>query len=71
MTAEQRLKICEKCPLVRIDKDYGPICDGSKFMNPITEEISRLPKAGWIKGCNCRLRWKTQSPTARCVAKKW
>lgn len=56
MTAEQRLKICEKCPLVRIDKDYGPICDGSKFMNPITEEISRLPKAGWIKGCNCRLR---------------
>ena len=71
MTAEERLAICEVCKLVRIDPVYGPICDNTKYMNPQTGEVSRLPHAGWIRGCACRLKWKAKSPTAHCVAKKW
>ncbi len=71
MTQKERLDICEQCKLVKMDPVYGPICDSSKYMNPATGEISRLPKAGWIRGCACRLKWKSASPTAHCVAGKW
>ena len=71
MTQEERLKICEKCPLVKVDPIYGFICDSSKWMNPKTGEVSRLPHSGWIRGCSCRLKYKTASPSARCVAGKW
>ncbi len=71
MTSEERLKICATCPLVKNDPVYGPVCDSSKWMNPQTGEISRLPKSGWIRGCACRLKWKSKNPTAHCVAKKW
>lgn len=71
MTAEQRLEICKQCKLVHMDPVYGPTCDSSKYMNPDTGEISRFPRLGWIRGCNCRLAWKTKNPNARCVAGKW
>lgn len=71
MTSEERLKICEKCKMVMIDSTYGPICDSSKWMDPRTGEISRLPKSGWVRGCGCKLKWKTKDPNARCVARKW
>lgn len=71
MTAEQRLKICEQCPLVKIDSIFGPVCDSSKYMDPRTGEVSRSYRTGWVRGCACKLRWKTASPTAHCVAGKW
>lgn len=71
MTYEERLKICEKCKLVKIDPTYGPVCDSSKYMNLQTGEISRIPKSGWVRGCGCKLKWKTRDPGSRCVAKKW
>lgn len=71
MTYEERLKICEKCKLVKIDPTYGPVCDSSKYMNLQTGEISRMPKSGWVRGCGCKLKWKTRDPGSRCVAKKW
>ena len=71
MTAEERLKICESCPIVKIDPTYGPICDNTKWIDPKTNEVSRFPRVGWIKGCNCKLRWKTKNPTSHCVAGKW
>jgi len=30
----KRKKICEECPLYKIDKIYGPICDNSKYLSP-------------------------------------
>lgn len=71
MTAEERLKICEKCKLVKFDPIYGPVCDSSKYMNKQTGEVSRLPHAGWTRGCNCKLKWKTKNPSAVCIAGKW
>ena len=46
MTAEERLAICKKCKLVKLDTEYGPVCDSSKYMNPETGEVSRLPHTG-------------------------
>lgn len=71
MTSKERLEICEKCPLCSSDPIYGPKCDNTKYMNPETGEVSRIQHSGWIRGCACRLRWKTASPTAHCVAGKW
>lgn len=53
------------------DPIYGPRCDASKWINLKTGELSRIPKVGWVNGCNCRLRWKTKDPRARCKLKKW
>lgn len=71
MTAEERLKICKKCPLMRDDLQYGPTCDNTRYMNVKTGEVSRIPHTGWIRGCACRLSWKVKNPSARCVANKW
>ena len=71
MTSEERLKICETCPLVKMEKVFGPVCDSSKYMDPETGKVSRLPHSGWIRGCACRLRVKTKNPSAECVAGKW
>lgn len=71
MTSEERLKICSQCKLMTMYPEYGPRCDSSKYMNKITGEISRVPKQGWIRGCNCWLKIKTKNPSAKCVAGKW
>ena len=46
MTSEERLKICETCPLVKMEKVFGPVCDSSKYMDPETGKVSRLPHSG-------------------------
>ena len=32
--SKERLAICEKCPLYKLDKIYGPVCDSNKFISP-------------------------------------
>lgn len=71
MSAEERLEICKKCPIMKDDPTYGPTCDNSKWINPATDEWSRYPKFGWKRGCGCKLRWKTKNLTAHCIAGKW
>ena len=46
MTSEERMKICEQCKLMTMYPDYGPRCDSSKYMDPKTGEISRIPRQG-------------------------
>ena len=31
---DERKSICEKCPLYKIDKLHGPICDSNKHISP-------------------------------------
>ena len=71
MTAEERMKICETCKMATMDPEHGLRCDSTKWINPETGELSRKPMSGWIRGCNCILRYKTADPTARCVLRKW
>lgn len=30
---DERKSICEKCPLYKIDKLHGPICDSNKYIS--------------------------------------
>lgn len=70
MTAEDRMAICKKCPLYK-KTIFGEICNSSLWLNPETNEVSNYAKNGWIRGCNCRLVYKTHSPESHCIAKKW
>lgn len=71
MTAEERLKICESCPIVKQDSVYGPVCDNSKYINPSTGETSRIPHVGWKRGCGCKLRYKAKNSSSHCIIGKW
>ena len=68
---ENRQKICEGCPLYKIDSFYGPICDSNKYLSPDGTTISYFKKDGWTKGCGCHMKRKWHVPTAKCIAGKW
>ena len=43
---EIRKKICEECPLYKVDKFYGPICDSAKYISPDGQSYSYFKKDG-------------------------
>ena len=61
-----REKICLNCPLKN-----GNTCNKSKFINPETKEVVTAPKAGFVRGCGCRLSAKQKSPGSKCPAGFW
>ena len=67
----KRKKICEACPLYKIDKFYGPICDNSKYLSPDGTNWSYFKKDGWIKGCGCHMSRKWTNFKSKCAAGKW
>lgn len=68
--ADYRLSICKGCPLY-IDTAIGVLCNRYLYLNKDTNETSRLPKEGYIRGCGCRLDAKTRNEDDSCVADKW
>ena len=68
---KKRLEICSKCAIVRNDPELGPQCDGRKWLNPETNEMSFFKKDGWIRGCSCYLKFKTRGLTNHCPANRW
>ncbi len=68
---QERLEICKTCPLFKRTWEGNHRCDGSKYMDPETKQVSYLPKKGWIKGCNCYCEMKAQNPSSHCVAGLW
>lgn len=69
MTADERLKICESCPLWEVT-DYGPVCSKKKYINS-EQKTSYLPKKGYVKGCGCKLFYKTKNPNEHCIIGLW
>ena len=65
---EKRMSICRECPLFKKQWDGNHRCDGSKYMNPETKEVSHLPKKGFIRGCQCVIEYKARNINATCVA---
>jgi len=68
---EQRIKICGKCKLFRKDSMFGGVCNSRLYLNPETEEVSRVRKEGFYRGCGCVLKSKGRVESAHCPAKKW
>lgn len=65
---EERENICKKCAI------YSPIkgqCNSQLWINPSTNDASSRPKAGYIRGCGCILKFKWGNPSNHCIAGKW
>lgn len=69
---ESRMEICRRCPLYKIDSVYGPVCNKRLY---ISEEdkltVTTWPRAGFKKGCGCKLNWKAKNANAHCIVNKW
>lgn len=67
--AKIRQKICEACPI--FSERHGGICNSNLWIDPKTDDISFVARDGYIRGCNCILRFKWNDPVGKCVAGKW
>lgn len=68
---EKRIKICKGCKLLKIDSIFGEVCNSKLYLNPITDNISRIPKEGYKNGCGCFLKAKARVQHASCPLNKW
>lgn len=66
-----RMEICKKCPLYKVDQFYGPICDSGKYIKEDGSEWSYSKKPGFVKGCGCHLKQKAKNKIAHCIIGKW
>lgn len=68
---KNRIEICRKCKLLIDNKVFGEICNPALYLNPKTNETSKVPKPGFVKGCSCVMGSKARVKEAHCVAGKW
>lgn len=68
--SKTRLAICEKCPLYKTTL-AGPICNSKLWLDVKTKDVSTKQKAGYKRGCGCRLLAKTTLPYASCPTGQW
>lgn len=66
---KQRLEICKACPLWE-ETSYGPICSNRKWINK-EGKVSYLPKKDYVKGCGCKLLFKTKNSNLHCIVNLW
>ena len=66
LSIEERLAICRKCPLYSNDR-----CNSRLWLNPDTNEVSTYARPGFVRGCNCVMKFKARNPNNHCVAGKW
>jgi hypothetical protein len=70
--AEKRLEICKSCGLFKKDIfSFKMKCSSSLYLNPKTNETSKVQKAGFVRGCGCYLDYKVNNINAKCPAGKW
>ena len=67
----ERIAICEKCPLYKIDKLHGPICDSNKYISPDGTKWSWFRKDSYVRGCGCHLSGKWKNVRSKCIIGKW
>ena len=66
----ERMSICKECPLY-LNTLLGPVCNSNRYLNLEDKTTwSTQPKAGYKKGCNCRLDAKTRLVGSKCPAGK-
>ena len=71
LLSQERLAICEKCPLYKNDKLYGAVCDSNKFISQDGTKWSWFRKEGYVRGCGCHLKQKSKKPNSHCIIKLW
>jgi hypothetical protein len=69
--SESRLAICKECPIFIMSSNWGPMCDGTKYINEDGTQWSWARLKGYTKGCGCRLQAKTRIPDKHCIINLW
>jgi hypothetical protein len=67
---EDRIAICKTCKIMKNDNVFGPICNSGLYLNPITDEVSYIPREGFNHGCGCVLSAKARVKEATCPNRK-
>ena len=62
---EERKKICFMCPIYEASRQR---CNPKLWINPDTNEVSIIPKAGFIRGCGCFIMVKMKNLNNHCIA---
>jgi hypothetical protein len=68
---EERIAICRTCKLMKMEGIFGEICNSRLYLNPITDETSKVKMDGFKRGCGCVLKAKTRVKGSRCPVGKW
>lgn len=68
---KKRIAICHECKLFWKDKLFGEVCNSSLYLNPITNETSKIKLPGFKHGCGCVLASKCRVKEAHCPLNKW
>lgn len=66
---KKRISICRECPLYKEDSIWGEVCDPSKYINK-DNEVSKIARPGFVKGCGCILGSKTRVDEEKCIINK-
>jgi hypothetical protein len=67
--SELRMDVCKKCPIY--SKILGGVCNKKLWLNPETDAVSSEPKLNYVRGCGCKLSFKTAVASEECPAGKW
>ena len=67
----RRIAVCRKCKLLKIDPIFKEMCNSTLYLNPSIDEISPLPKPGYLHGCGCVLGSKCRVIDEKCPLGKW
>lgn len=62
------MNICKMCGIYDSE---NKLCNGSLYLNPITNDVTTKPKSGYTKGCGCYIPRKVLNYNAKCPAGKW
>lgn len=66
---KERIDICRACPLYKTDGFFDEECNNDLYINK-DNEVSKVKKKGFIKGCGCALKSKTRVDEAKCIINK-
>ena len=68
LNTKEREECCRKCPIF---KPADQTCNSRMWLNPNTDEVSVVQKAGYIRGCGCKMPFKWRNMGTHCIAGKW
>ena len=47
---KERIAICKRCAVMKVDDIFGPICSSTMYINPKDGDVSSIKKPGYNRG---------------------
>ena len=68
LSTNQREQVCKSCPIF---KPTDQTCNSKLWINPDNDEVSVTAKAGFVRGCGCKMPFKWKNLSSHCIAGKF